>query len=130
MIDALCVLAGLVIGGLAGWLLASTRITKSLTTKIDELAQRANTAEGRASGLEGTIAELRSQNQKDVEDSAELRGQLVSEHSARVKAETQLTETVQRLEEEKKLLEDAKAKLTDTFKALAGDTLGNSTRHS
>lgn len=127
MMYALCVLAGLVIGGLAAWLIASTRTAKSLTARIDEFARRANTAEGRASGLEGTIAELRSQNQRAVEDSAKLREQLASENSARVKAETQLAETVQRLEEEKKLLEDAKAKLTDTFKALAGDTLSNST---
>ena len=86
-----------------------------------------NTAEGLASGLEATIVELRAQNQKAAEDLAKLREELAGENSARVKAETQLAETRQRLEEEKKLLEDAKAKLTDTFKALAGDTLNTST---
>ncbi|MFQ5745327.1 MAG: hypothetical protein ACE5HV_17365 [Acidobacteriota bacterium] len=109
MIYALCVLAGLVIGGLAAWLIASARVTRSLTAKAEESERRANTAEGRASGLEATIAELRAQNQETSEDVTKLREQLAGENSARVKAETQLAETVQRLAEEKKLLEDAKA---------------------
>ncbi|RKX60425.1 MAG: DNA recombination protein RmuC [Thermodesulfobacteriota bacterium] len=123
----LCILGGLAVGGLVAWLLASARVARSLTTRIEDLAQRANTAEGLASGLEATIVELRAQNQKAAEDLAKLREELAGENSARVKAETQLAETRQRLEEEKKLLEDAKAKLTDTFKALAGDTLNTST---
>jgi len=77
--------------------------------------------------MEATVTELRAQGQKASEDSAKLRDQLASESSARVKAETRLAETVQRLEEEKNLLDEAKAKLTDTFKALAGDTLNNGT---
>lgn len=127
MIYALCVLAGLVIGGLVAWLIASARVTKSLTAKVEESERRANLAEGRATGLEATIAELRAQNEKAAEDFSKLRDQLATANSARVKAETQLAEMRQRLEEEKKLLEDAKAKLTDTFKALAGDALDSST---
>jgi hypothetical protein len=114
MTYVLCVLGGLVVGGLVAWLVASARVAKSLTAKIEDLARQANTAEGRASGLEGTIAELRAQNQKASEDFTKIREQLASENGAKVKAETQLTETVQRLDEEKKLLDDAKAKLTDT----------------
>ncbi|HOS10636.1 MAG: DNA recombination protein RmuC [Acidobacteriota bacterium] len=127
MTYVLCVLVGLVIGGLAAWLIASARITKSFTAKMEESERRANLAEGRASGLEATVTELRVQNQKAFEDFTKLRDQLGNENSARVEAETRLAETVQRLEEEKKLLDDAKAKLTDTFKALAGDTLNNNT---
>jgi DNA recombination protein RmuC len=127
MTYALCVLAGLLIGGLAAWLIASTRVAKSLTAKVEESERRASLAEGRASGLEATVAELRAQNQQASDQVATLRDQLAAESSARVKAETQLEETRQRLEEEKKLLEDAKAKLTETFKALAGDTLNRST---
>lgn len=115
-----CILAGLMIGGLAAWLLASARFTKSLAPRIEE-------SERRASALEGSLAELRTQNQKLADDAAKLREQVTRESSARVKAETQLAETVQRLDEEKKLLDEAKAKLADTFKALAGDTLSTST---
>src|SRR5688572_26537676 len=125
MTYAISVLAGLVIGGLVAWLVASARVTKSLMTKVEESERRANFVEGRASGLEATASELRTQNQKASEDFTALREQLTSESGARVQAETRLAETVQRLAEEKKLLEDAKANLTDTFKALAGDTLNN-----
>lgn len=127
MVYALCAMAGLVIGGLAAWLVASTRVSKPLSTKVEESERRANLAEGRASGLEATVSELRMHNQKTSEDITKLRDQCASENSARVKAETQLAETIQRLAEEKKLLDEAKARLTDTFKALAGDTLNNST---
>lgn len=123
----LYILAGLLMGVLMGWVIASARATKSMTGKLEESERRASTAEGRASGLEATITELRAQNQKTSEDLTRLREQLVSESSARVKAETQLAETMQRLEEEKQLLEEAKARLTETFKALAGETLSNST---
>lgn len=124
----LCILAGLVVGGLVAWLIASTRVTKALSAKIEESERRASMAEGRSSALEGTIAELRTQNEKTVGELAELRNQLTNETSARVKAETQLAEVIQRLEEEKRLLEEAKTQLTDTFKALAGDTLNASTQ--
>ncbi|MBP6875766.1 MAG: DNA recombination protein RmuC [Candidatus Eisenbacteria bacterium] len=127
MIYALCVLAGLAIGAFVAWLLASARVSKSLTDKIEELTSRANMAESRTSGLEGAIGELRVQNQRASEDSQKLREQLAQENSARVRSETQLAETVLRLEEETKLLDDARAKFTDTFKALAGDTLNDST---
>ena len=127
MIYLICVLGGSLVGGLLAWILASARVTKSLTAKVEESERRINLAEGRASGLEATLAELRAQDQKASENVSRLREQLSSENSARVKAETQLAETRQRMEEEKRLLEDAKAKLTDTFKALAGDTLNSST---
>lgn len=126
MTYALCMLTGLVIGGLAAWLITYTRISKSMTARMEDLAGRAYTAEGRVSGLEGTIDELRVQNKKTSDDLTKLQEQLTSENGARVKAETQLAETIQRLEEEKTIFEDAKARLTDTFKALAGDTLNNS----
>lgn len=124
----LCVLAGLVVGGLVAWLVASARVTKVFSGRIEESERRAGTAEGRSSALEGTIAELRTQNENAVGELAELRNQLAAETSAKVKAETQLAETFQRLEEEKKLLEEAKNRLSDTFKALAGDTLNASTQ--
>lgn len=127
MIYTLCVLAGLAIGGLAAWLIASARVTKALTAQADEAQRRASTAEGRALASEATIAELRAQSHQASAECATLRDQLTAESRARVKAETQLAEAVQRLENEKKLLDDAKAALTDAFKALAGDTLNNST---
>ena len=127
MIYFLCVAVGLVVGGILAWLISANRVRNELALRLEEVERRANIAEGRASGLDGMIAELRAQSQKAAEDFEKIRYKLESEHGARVKAETQLAETFQRLEEERKLLEEAKSKLTDTFKAVAGDTLDNST---
>ncbi|HRR25310.1 MAG TPA: hypothetical protein PLP42_11245 [Acidobacteriota bacterium] len=79
----LCILAGLVVGGLVAWLIAFTRVTKDLSAKIEESERRASTAEGRSSALEGTIAELRVQNEKAVGELAEIRNQLAAETSAK-----------------------------------------------
>jgi len=119
--------AGIAVGGVIAWLLATSRARSAFDKKLDESERRANTAEGKASALEGTIAELRVQNTKVAGDFEKLRTKLEEEQQARVKAETQLEETIQKLEEEKKLLEEAKLKLTDAFKAVAGDTLDHST---
>ena len=127
MIYILWIAAGFFVGGIIAWLLATSQTRHQLGRKLEESERRANIAEGRASGLDGMIAELRAQSQKAAEDFEKIRYKLESEHGARVKAETQLAETFQRLEEERKLLEEAKSKLTDTFKAVAGDTLDNST---
>jgi DNA recombination protein RmuC len=102
MIYVFYVAAGLIVGGILGWVIAASRV-------------------------QGTVTELRAQIRKASEDLENIRSKLESEQGARVKAETQLVETVQRLQDEKRLLEEAKAKLTDTFKAVAGDTLDNST---
>jgi DNA recombination protein RmuC len=127
MIYVLWIAAGFFVGGIIAWLLAASQTKHQLGRRLEESERRANIAEGRASGLDGMIAELRAQSQKAAEDFEKIRYKLESEHGARVKAETQLVETFQRLEEERKLLEEAKSKLTDTFKAVAGDTLDNST---
>ena len=34
----LCILGGLAVGGLVAWLLASARVARSLTTRIEDLA--------------------------------------------------------------------------------------------
>jgi DNA recombination protein RmuC len=120
MIYAICIVAGLVFGAIMGWLVSANRTGKDMRTKIEESERRANTAEG-------TIEELRRQLQSVADDFETLRGKLQDAQNARVKADTQLAESMQRMEEEKKLLEEAKSKLTEAFKAIAGDTLGNST---
>ncbi len=126
MIEALLGLMGLIIGGIIAWLLATVRTRQRLAHLLEDAECRANTAEGRASGLENTIAELRTQIDRAAEDFEKLRTKLEAEQGARVKAETQLHEATKRLEEEKRLLEEARNRLSDTFKALAGDTLESS----
>jgi DNA recombination protein RmuC len=127
MIYALLVILGLAIGGILAWLISANRVSQKFTQRLEEVERRANIAEGRVSASDGMVAELRAQSQRASEDFEKLRSKLETEQGARVKAETQLSEITQRLEEEKKLLEEAKSKLTDTFKAVAGDTLDSST---
>ena len=131
MTIALYVLGSLIVAGVVAWLLSANRTRSKYEQTLQETRDRASSAEGKVSALEGTVAELRTQSeqrsQKAAEDFDKLRADLSTEKEARVKAETQAKETVNRLEEEKKLLADAKEKLTDAFKSLAGDTLDNTT---
>ncbi|MEE9259441.1 MAG: DNA recombination protein RmuC [Nitrospinaceae bacterium] len=107
---------GLFFGGIIAWLAAANRIRSKFSTNLTDAENRAYTAEG-------TMVELRAQLKKAGEDFEGLRVKLDVEKEEKVRAMTQLEETSQRLDEERKLLDDAKAKLTDTFKALAGDSL-------
>jgi len=67
-------------------------------------------------------AELR-QTRTSLEELVAVRGQLNNESQLRVAAETKLSEAEANLEEQKKLLEAATAKLTDTFGALSAEAL-------
>jgi DNA recombination protein RmuC len=119
-------LLGAVIGAVLAWLLASNRMRSEMLFKIEDSERRANAAEGRAGALDATIAELRVQIQRADTSIEQWRSNLDAERQARVKAETELQDANLRLEEERKTLEDAKARLTDAFKALAGDALDKS----
>lgn len=70
-----------------------------------------------------STAELRAQVRTGTDRAVELQEQLSAQQAARVAAETELRETHKRLEEQMKLLEESKARLTDTFNALAAQAL-------
>jgi len=137
MIYALSAIAGIAIGGVVVWLAAVRRHKTTYGAQIADAEGRAKTAEDcivelraqaaeserRASTVEGSIVELRAQVEKAGEDFEKLRTTLDDEREAKVRAETELKETTQRLAEEKKLLEDARNKLSDAFKALSDDAL-------
>lgn len=108
MTYVLLILAGLVVGGGAAWVLLSARVAK---------------AEREASAADGTITELRSQTEKAEGDFGKLREMLDAESSARVKAETQLAEATKNLEEQKKFIEGSRRDLENAFKALSDDAL-------
>lgn len=120
--------AGFLVGGLLFWLLASFRGRRAWVQGLEALERRADEAENRASSLEGLTVELRAQCQRLSEEATALQERLVVERAARVQAETRLAETLRRLEDEKALLAEAKAHLSDTFKSLAGDTLQHSSQ--
>lgn len=116
----LLVLAGALGGGALAWLLSSTIAKGRCQSRIAD-------AERRAGAVEATVAELRGQAERSSGDCHSLRSRLEQEQASRIRAETRLVEAMQRLEAEKALLDDARSKLTDTFKAAAGDALQGST---
>jgi DNA recombination protein RmuC len=66
---------------------------------------------------------LRAQIEGARADFETLRASLDGEREARVRAQTELSEATAGLAEQKRLLEEAKTRLTDTFKALSSDAL-------
>ncbi|MEW6447207.1 MAG: DNA recombination protein RmuC [Bacillota bacterium] len=80
-------------------------------------------AGSRARAAESVAAELRQQVRQREEAVQRLQAELEGERTARVKAETLLSEAQKSVQEQKKLLEEASQKLSDTFNALAGSAL-------
>jgi DNA recombination protein RmuC len=78
---------------------------------------RAETAARAAS--ESEVAQLRI----SLEDQSVLHDRFKLEGELRVKAETQLTEAQTNLEEQKKLLQESKVQLVETFNALSAEAL-------
>jgi DNA recombination protein RmuC len=107
---------GLLGGGALAWLLVRARLGGAAH------AQRA-AGQARIASLETLGDELRKQlTQRDLE-TADLRSALETERAARAQAETRWDAARQSLEEQKRLLDDARERLTDTFKALSADAL-------
>lgn len=125
-------LAGLLVGAGVTWLIAGKRAQSELITKVGDADRKTAAAESKAASSEATAAEVRRQyeevRRKAETDFHELRIQLLSESEARVRADTEKKELAQRLEDEKRLLAEAREKLTDTFKALASTTLESSNK--
>jgi DNA recombination protein RmuC len=125
-------LAGLLIGAVLAWLVAAKRAQSELTAKVGEADRKTATAESKAASAEAIAGEIRRQyeeaRRKAESDFQQLTAQLSSESEARVRAETEKEDVTQRLEEEKRLLAEAREKLTETFKALASTTLEDSNK--
>jgi len=117
----LVLLVGIIVGGLAGWLLAGARLRGVFA---GQLAQ----AQGRARAAEEINAELRRQIGGVQEELQETRQRLEQEQEARVRAETSLAEAGQKMAEQRELLAEATRKLSDAFRALAADALQSNNR--
>ncbi len=116
MTEVLYVLAGVVAGGGVAWVLASARARAVFASQLSE-------AQSQAIRAEAVTAEVRAQAQKADAELNTLRQELDAVRRARVEAETRLVEATRSFDEQKKLLEEARNKLTDAFRALSGDAL-------
>ncbi len=108
--------AGLVFGGIVAWFWGSARGRARAESRIGE-------AQNRASAAEGSLGEVRARLQEARQEAEQQRERLEAESRARTKAETEAAEAAKNLAEQKELLEQARAKLSDTFKALSDDAL-------
>ena len=102
------VVAGLALGVVVAWLVARQAL------------------QARVASLETLTDELRKQlTVRDLEVS-DLRGAVESERTQRAQAEARWEAARQNVEEQKRLLEEARERLTDTFKSLSADALRQS----
>ena len=115
-----CAILGALIGAILAWLLAANRTRSQMAVRIEDSERRAADAEVRTSALDATIVEIRGQLQRADTSIEQLRSNLDVERQARVKAETELKDANLRIEEERKTLDDAKARLTDDSRLLPG----------
>lgn len=107
---------GIAVGGVVGWLLAGLRRNSALSTLRVE-------AEGKTRAAESLTGELRSQVMDLQTKLVASEQQTRNEGNLRVAAETRLTEAQANLEDQKRMLEEAREKLVDVFQALSAQAL-------
>lgn len=120
MIEGLLVFVGVLAGAGLGWLLLRAHFRATALAETQALQSRLAVAESLGD-------ELRKQlSQRELETS-DLRGAVQAERELRAQAEARGEATRQNIEEQKRLLESARERLTETFKALSADALRQST---
>jgi DNA recombination protein RmuC len=118
--EALLVVAGLVVGAGGAWLLARAHLAAAATAAREPLQLRLVAAETRADELAKQLT------QREL-DGGELRQALIAERAGRAQAEARWEAARQGLEEQRRLVDEAQARLGETFKALSGEVLREST---
>jgi DNA recombination protein RmuC len=108
-------LAGLV-GGLLGWMLAAARVRAASQDTIRQLEGRAAAAEAGAKELRVQIGSLRY-------EADALAHALRDAESGRAAGEARIAEMQHGLAQQRAILDEDRARLAETFKALAAETL-------
>jgi DNA recombination protein RmuC len=108
-------------GGVVAWLVASARARAEYEKRIGE-------ADAARASHQSTAEGLRAQVEQAREDLAATQQKADEERSGRVAAETALREAAKNLDEQRKAIEDVRAKMAETFDALAAAALKSSTQ--
>lgn len=119
MTDILVFLAGLLLGGIAAWGWTVARMRAIATDDSIDLRTRLAAADA-------TTAEARSQLSTAQATVTELRNAVETERRERAIAQTRLEEAARHVEEQRKLLDDAREKLRETFAAVSTESLKTS----
>src|SRR5579863_249795 len=93
-----------------------------------DLSARIRELEADANGHQSVEAELRRQSLEHKSERDVLREKLELEQQRRISAETSAQKVRENLEEQKKLLDEARTKFGDAFQGLASDVLGKSAK--
>jgi DNA recombination protein RmuC len=116
--DLVAAAAALVIGAALAWFATRTRAA-AVVVERERL-------QARAASLEALETELRRQISRQEVELTELRATLVAERELRAQADTRCEITRESLEEQRRLLDEARLRLADTFKALSAEALEQS----
>jgi DNA recombination protein RmuC len=98
----------------------------SRAAAIGKLGSRIRELEAGASGHQGVEAELRRKETELRNERDTLQEKLTEEQQRRAAAEATASQVRENLEEQKKLLDEARAKFSDAFQSLASEALGKS----
>ncbi len=118
MTDLVAAAAALVIGAALAWFATRTRAA-AVVVERERL-------QARAASLEALETELRRQVSRQEVELTELRTTLAAERELRAQADTRCEITRESLEEQRRLLDEARLRLADTFKALSAEALEQS----
>ena len=116
MWDIIFLIIGLIAGGGAGWLWASSRARLAAAGELAE-------AQSQVAAGASTTRELREQIDQREAEVASTREQLDGERQTRIAVQTRLEETAKKFDEQRQLLAEAEKKLKDSFEALSAKAL-------
>lgn len=116
MAEWLTLLLGLWMGAVLGWAISVARSKAAVSAILRE-------QEARRAAAEARVEEMRQQLTIAKNDFESLREELRQAETARTAAETRAIETEKNLLDQKAILDDARTRLSDTFKSLAAEAL-------
>ncbi|MBZ0168827.1 DNA recombination protein RmuC [Candidatus Methylomirabilis lanthanidiphila] len=116
MTEWLTLALGLWIGAALGWAIGVARTKAGVSARLRE-------HEARTAAAEARVEEVRQQLASAKNDFEILRENLRQAEMAAAAAEARVNEIERNLAEQRTLLEEAKARLSDTFKSLAAEAL-------
>lgn len=121
-------LAGLALGGCVLYLLLRSRIAHTEATVRNEVAARLSALEERLKGREEKIGEMQSASLQLQQEQDRLRQDKASLQSEIASLTMQLESERKAADEKLRLLDEAKEKLSDSFKSISADALKSNNR--
>jgi len=126
------IIAGVCIGGIVVWLIASYHLKEFYSNQVTnvqmEYSSKLSESEGRSRSSEAVNNELRQQVQQKDSEITGLRRDLQNEGQLKIEALTSLKESQKSFEEQKALIDVMKKEMTDTFNALSKAALESSNK--